>query len=72
METELMAFANEVCRDLPGGCELRLTLEKDAGYFDLFDPQGCFVDMEEYSSVDCSVIEQGHHALAYAKKKWGV
>lgn len=65
MADELLDFANKVCRDLPEEYELALHLEKHSGGFILYR-NGLNVDLEDYTSVDNSLIQQGEDALAYA------
>lgn len=65
MET-VPGFANEVCRGLPEGWALHLEMEQGSAGLTLYDAYGDAVDPEEYTSVDCSLLQQGRAALAYA------
>ena len=43
-DAELYRQIERAASDLPNGWEIRVCVEKDAGYAELYDPDGCEVD----------------------------
>lgn len=64
----LKEFCNRICRDIPDGWSLALHLENGSGDFTLNDPYGKDINYEEYTNVDCPLIERGIAALEYAMR----
>ncbi|MNV90689.1 hypothetical protein D3C71_1850980 [compost metagenome] len=43
-DSELYRQIERAAKDLPNGWEIRVCVEKDAGYAELYDPDGCEID----------------------------
>lgn len=66
--TAIDTVANEICRDIPDGYELRLCMERGAAWVTLHDEEGDLIGLPDVA--DKTLAEQLAEALIVARNGW--
>ena len=66
--TAIDTVANEICRDIPDGYELRLCLERGAAWVTLHNEEGDLIGLPD--AADKTLAEQLAEALLVARNGW--
>ena len=66
--TAIDTVANEICRDIPDGYELRLCMERGAAWVTLHDEEGDLISLPD--AADKTLAEQLAEALIVARNGW--